>query len=319
MSVKSATLEGTGAAPDAALTLSQPESAAVRRDRMEIRSVAVIGGGTMGVGIARAVAGAGLGVYLCEKDRPAADGAQETLARELEREMSRWSLTGSEREAVSRRILIGFALHDAASADLVVETVTEDFALKSRLFGELDEICDPKILFVTNTSTLSISELAAATRRADRVVGLHFLNPASRTAVVEVIRGLATSDATVAAVKAFAKQLGKTPIEVFEYPGYVTTRVMLPMINEAIHVVMEGVASAEDVDTAMKLGYNLEAGPLALADRMGLDEVMNWMEHLFHELGDLKYRPCPLLRKMVRAGRLGVKSGEGFFKYEKAE
>jgi 3-hydroxybutyryl-CoA dehydrogenase len=136
---------------------------------------------------------------------------------------------------------------------------------------------------------------------------------------VEVIRGLATSDETVAAVKDFAKQLGKTPIEVFEYPGYVTTRVMLPMINEAIHVVMEGVASAEDVDTAMKLGYNLETGPLALADRMGLDEVMNWMEHLFHELGDLKYRPCPLLRKMVRAGRLGVKSGEGFFRYEKAE
>jgi len=286
---------------------------------MEIRSVAVIGGGTMGVGISRVIAGAGIAVYLCEKDRPAADDTREALARELDREMSRWTLTEPEKEAISRRIRIGFELNDAANADLTIETVTEDFELKCRVFARLDEVCGEGIIFITNTSTLSISELAAATKRPDRVVGLHFLNPAARTAVVEVIRGLATSDPTVAAVKAFAKQLGKTPIEVFEYPGYVTTRVMLPMINEAIHVVMEGVASAQDVDTAMKLGYNLGAGPLALADRMGLDEVMNWMEHLFHELGDLKYRPCPLLRKMVRAGRLGVKSGEGFFKYEQAD
>jgi 3-hydroxybutyryl-CoA dehydrogenase len=286
---------------------------------MEIRSVAIIGAGTMGVGISRVVAGAGIAVYLCEKDGAAAEAAREALARELEREMSRWTLNEPEKEVISRRIRIGSELSDAANADLVIETVTEDFELKCRIFARLDEICEEAIIFVTNTSTLSISELAAATKRPDRVAGLHFLNPASRTAVVEVIRGLATSDQTVTTVKAFAKQLGKTPIEVFEYPGYVTTRVMLPMINEAIHVVMEGVASAEDVDTAMKLGYNLEAGPLALADRMGLDEVMNWMEHLFHELGDLKYRPCPLLRKMVRAGRLGVKSGEGFFKYEQAD
>ena len=230
--------------------------------------------------------------------------------------MTRWTLTEPEKEGILRRIRVGYGLSDAAGADIVIEAVTEDFELKSQIFAELDEICDPKIVFITNTSTLSISELAAATKRADRMVGLHFLNPATRTKVVEVIRGLATSDDTVATVKDFAKALGKTPIEVFEYPGYVTTRVMLPMINEAIHVVMEGVASAEDVDTAMKLGYNLETGPLALADRMGLDEVMNWMEHLFHELGDLKYRPCPLLRKMVRAGRLGVKSGEGFFRYK---
>ena len=247
---------------------------------MEIRSAAVIGGGTMGVGIARVLAGTGVAVYLCEKDGAAADDTREALARELEREMSRWTLTEPEKEAISRRIRIGFELSDSANADLVIETVTEDFDLKCRVFARLDEVCGEKIIFVTNTSTLSISELAASTKHPDRLVGMHFLNPAARTAVVEVIRGLATSDQTVAAVKAFAKQLGKTPIEVFEYPGYVTTRVMLPMINEAIHVVMEGVASAEDVDTAMKLGYNLEAGPLALADRMGLDEVMNWMEHL---------------------------------------
>jgi 3-hydroxybutyryl-CoA dehydrogenase len=286
---------------------------------MEIRAVAVIGGGTMGVGISRVVAGAGIPVYLCEKDGPAAENTRETLARELAREMSRWSLTEPEKQALSRRIRIGFDLNDAAGADVVIETVTEDFELKCRVFERLDAICGAGIIFITNTSTLSVSELAAATRRADRVVGMHFLNPAARTAVVEVIRGLATSDQTVTDAKAFAKQLGKTPVEVYEYPGYVTTRVMLPMINEAIHVVMEGVASAQDVDTAMKLGYNLEIGPLALADRMGLDEVMNWMEHLFHELGDLKYRPCPLLRKMVRAGRLGIKSGEGFFRYEKTD
>jgi 3-hydroxybutyryl-CoA dehydrogenase len=316
MSGKAAAPQVQATAQDAVFTKASPRGVAGRRDRMEIHSVAVIGGGTMGVGISRVVAGAGIAVSLCEKDGPAAESTREALAHELEREMSRWTLTEPEKETISRRISIGSELNDFAKADLVIETVTEDFELKSGVFARLDELCGERIIFITNTSTLSISELAAATRRPDRVVGLHFLNPAARTAVVEVIRGLATSDQTVAAVKAFAKQLGKTPIEVFEYPGYVTTRVMLPMINEAIHVVMEGVASAEDVDTAMKLGYNLEAGPLALADRMGLDEVMNWMEHLFRELGDLKYRPCPLLRKMVRAGRLGVKSGEGFFKYE---
>jgi 3-hydroxybutyryl-CoA dehydrogenase len=163
---------------------------------------------------------------------------------------------------------------------------------------------------------LSVSELAATTRRPSRFVGIHFVSPVPRTRVTEIVRGLATSDETMAAAKAFAIQIGKTPIEVFEYPGYVTTRLIVPLINEAIFVVMEGVASAEDVDTAMKLGYNFERGPLELADHFGLDVVMSWMEHLFHELGDLKYRPCPLLRKMVRAGRLGVKSGEGFFKYD---
>jgi 3-hydroxybutyryl-CoA dehydrogenase len=271
----------------------------------------------MGVGISRVVAGAGIAVFLCEKEAAAAENTRQTLGRDLDHEMSRWALTESERQAVYRRIRIGAELSEASSADLVIETVSENFQLKKQLFAELDAICGEDIIFVTNTSTLSVSELAAVTRRPDRMAGMHFLNPAARTAIVEVIRGLATSDQTVAAVKAFAKQLGKTPVEVYEYPGYVTTRIILPMINEAVHVVMEGVASAQDVDTAMKLGYNLEAGPLALADRMGLDEVMNWMEHLFHELGDLKYRPCPLLRKMVRAGRLGVKSGEGFFKYEK--
>jgi 3-hydroxybutyryl-CoA dehydrogenase len=283
---------------------------------MEIQKVAVIGGGTTGVGIARTIAGAGKEVYICEKDEESWQAAERSLEQEFEQEMARWALTSAEREVLRRRIRGGSKIAEAAAADLVIESVSEDFEVKRAAFQELDAVCDAGIIFVTNTSTLSVSELAATTRRPARFAGLHFVTPVPKTKVAEVVRGLLTSDETVAVVKEFAKQIRKTPIEVYEYPGYVTTRLIVPLINEAIFVVMEGVASAEDVDTAMRLGYNLEKGPLALADHMGLDVVMSWMEHLFHELGDLKYRPCPLLRKMVRAGRLGVKSGEGFFKYE---
>ena len=282
---------------------------------MEIHRVAVIGGGTMGVGIARTIAGAGLEVLLCEKDQPAWATTQKALAETLDHEEARWGLTAAEKTLILRRITGTSKIWEAAHAELIIETVTEDFDLKKEVFAKLDDICDPAVIFVTNTSTLSITQLAASTRRPGRFVGLHFVNPVPKTGVVEVIRGLQTSDETVEQVRQFAGTLGKTAIPVFEYPGYVTTRVILPLINEAIYVVLEGVATAEDVDTAMRLCYKLELGPLALADRMGLDEVMAWMEHLFRELGDLKYRPCPLLRKLVRAGRLGVKTGEGFFKY----
>jgi 3-hydroxybutyryl-CoA dehydrogenase len=283
---------------------------------MEIQKVAVIGGGTTGVGIARTIAGAGMEVYICEKDEESWQAAERSLEEEFEQEMARWSLTAAEREVLRRRIKGGSKIAEASNADLVIESVSEDFEVKRAVFQKLDGVCDARIIFLTNTSTLSVSELAAATRRPSRFAGMHFVTPVPRTKVAEVVRGLLTSDETVAVAKEFAKQIRKTPIEVFEYPGYVTTRLIVPLINEAIFVVMEGVASAEDVDTAMRLGYSLEKGPLALADHMGLDVVMSWMEHLFHELGDLKYRPCPLLRKMVRAGRLGVKSGEGFFHYE---
>jgi 3-hydroxybutyryl-CoA dehydrogenase len=284
--------------------------------RMEIHKVAVIGGGTTGVGIARTVAGAGMNVHICEKDQPSWESASRHLEEQLDEEMARWSLTKGERTALRRRITGGWEITEAAGADLVIESVNEDFENKRSVFEKLDQVCDPAIIFVTNAATLSVSELAATTRRPSRFVGIHFVSPVPRTRVTEIVRGLATSDETMAVAKSFAVQIGKTPIEVYEYPGYVTTRLIVPLINEAIFVVMEGVASAEDVDTAMKLGYNFERGPLELADHFGLDVVMSWMEHLFRELGDLKYRPCPLLRKMVRAGRLGVKSGEGFFKYE---
>jgi 3-hydroxybutyryl-CoA dehydrogenase len=194
--------------------------------------------------------------------------------------------------------------------------VPDDLELKTAIFQELDLVCPAEDILATNTSALSVSEIASRTKRPDRILGLHFLTPVPVVPLVEVVRGLSTSDQTLRDALEFVRLLGKTGIEVFESPGYVTTRVILPFINEAMHVVLEGVASAEAVDTSMRLGYGMPLGPLALADRMGLDEVMRWMQHLFDELGDLKYRPCPLLRKMVRAGRLGVKTGSGFFAYD---
>jgi len=199
---------------------------------------------------------------------------------------------------------------------LVIEALPDNLESKKLVFARLDKICIPEAIFITNTSTLSVTEIAAATERQDQVIGMHFLNPVTKTSVVEIIRGLKTSTPTFEHTRHFGVQLSKTPIEVYEYPGYVTTRIILPMLNEAMYVLMEGVASAEGIDTALKLGYNMELGPLALADQMGLDEVMIWMESLFRELGDLKYRPCPLLRKMVRAGHLGKKTNKGFFNYD---
>jgi 3-hydroxybutyryl-CoA dehydrogenase len=199
---------------------------------------------------------------------------------------------------------------------LVVEAVPEDLNLKQILFKQADEICQGEAILVSNTSTLSLSEIASVTQFPSNVIGMHFMNPVTKTKLVEVIRGLRTSEPTFSYIKGVAERLNKTVVEVYEYPGYVTTRIILPMLNEAMFVLMEGVASAEGIDTAMKLGFNFNIGPLEFADMMGLDEVKQSMETLFHELGDLKYRPCPLLRKLVRAGHLGKKTGWGFFKYD---
>lgn len=270
----------------------------------------------MGQGIAISCAAAGLDVLLCDRDARLAEGALLGIAEELDRDIAKWRRTESEKRAVLARIKTVEALPALEAAQLVVEAVPEDLALKAAIFQELDQACPPEDILATNTSTLSVTEIAALTKRPDRVIGLHFLHPVPKVPLVEVVRGLATSDETYRSSLEFVRLLGKTGIEVFEYPGYVTTRVMLPFLNEAMHVVMEGVASAEAVDTSMKLGYGLPVGPLQLADRMGLDEVMRWMQYLFDELGDVKYRPCPLLRKMIRAGHLGVKSGRGFFAYD---
>lgn len=283
---------------------------------MLISVVGIVGAGTMGQGIATTCAAAGLDVLLAERSPEVAARCRDEIAGDLDRDIAKWRRTESEKKAILARIRVVAELPPLEAAQLVIEAVPEDLELKCALFRELDAICPPEDILATNTSTLSVTEIATHTRRPDRVIGLHFLHPAPRVPLVEVVRGLKTSDDTFAASREFVRVVGKTAVEVFEYPGYVTTRVMLPFLNEAMHVVMEGVASAEAVDAAMKLGYGLPVGPLALADRMGLDEVMRWMQYLFDELGDLKYRPCPLLRKMIRAGHLGVKSGRGFFEYE---
>ncbi len=283
---------------------------------MSIRVVGIVGGGTMGQGIAIACAAAGLDVLLCERDASLAAQALEGIAEDLDRDIAKWRRTESEKRAVLARVKSVDGLPALEASQLVIEAVSENLELKSEIFRELDRCCPPEDILASNTSTLSMTEIAARTHRPDRIIGLHFLHPVPKVPLVEVVRGLKTSDATYRSALEFVRVLGKTGIEVFEYPGYVTTRVMLPFLNEAMHVVMEGVATAEDVDTSMKLGYGLPVGPLQLADRMGLDEVRRWMQYLFDELGDFKYRPCPLLRKMIRAGHLGVKAGKGFFEYD---
>lgn len=283
-----------------------------------IRIVGVVGGGTMGQGIAIACAAAGLDVLLHDRSHELTAAALACVSETLDRDIAKWRRTDAEKRAIQARLRAVDALSAMEAAQLVVEAVPEDIGLKAAVFQELDRICPPEDILATNTSALSVTEIAARTSRPERVIGLHFLAPVPTVPLVEVVRGLATSDATFAAAMAFVKLIGKTGIEVFEYPGYVTTRVILPFLNEAMYVVMEGVATADAVDTSMRLGYGFPVGPLALADRMGLDEVMRWMQHLFDELGDVKYRPCPLLRKMIRGGRLGVKSGSGFFEYDEA-
>ncbi|RJP74951.1 MAG: 3-hydroxybutyryl-CoA dehydrogenase [Candidatus Zixiibacteriota bacterium] len=282
----------------------------------EILRIAVVGAGTMGQGIAQTASQAGLDVLIVERDEDALKSSLDGIEDKLDWEISRWAKTVSDKKAVMSRIRGTLELAEVAEYPVVIEALPENLAIKKVMFGMLDETTQPETIFVTNTSTLSITEIATATRRPDKVIGMHFLYPVPKTPVVEVVRGLKTSGPTFERIRRFAVQLGKTPIEVYEYPGYVTTRIILPMINEAMYVLMEGVATAEGIDTALKLGYNMDMGPLQLADQMGLDEVMAWMESLFRELGDLKYRPCPLLRKMVRAGHLGKKSGQGFFQYD---
>jgi len=281
-----------------------------------LRTVGIVGAGTMGQGIAIACGAAGLDVLVLERSPEAARQAMAGIVECLDNDIAKWRRTESEKKAILARVRLAEALGALEAAQLVVEAVPDDLELKVAIFRELDRVCPPEDVLATNTSALSVSEIAARTERPDRILGLHFLAPVPTVPLVELVRGLRTSEATFRAALEFVRLLGKTGIEVYEYPGYVTTRVILPFINEAMYVVMEGVATAEAVDTSMRLGYGMPLGPLALADRMGLDEVMRWMQHLFDELGDLKYRPCPLLRKMVRAGRVGVKAGGGFFDYD---
>jgi len=284
-----------------------------------IRDLGVVGAGTTGQGIVQTAAQAGINVVFCETSEQKIAEAIAGITAALDREIERWGLTKTEKTVILSRIRGMVSYEELKAAPLVIEAVTENLSLKSGILQALDRVLPPETILVTNTSSLSITQLAAVTNRSDRVVGMHFLSPVPKRPLVEVVRGLHTSKETAERAKEFASEIHKTAIEVFEYPGFATTRLILPLLNEAMHVVMEGVASANDVDLAMTLGYNFPNGPLEIADRIGLDDVLLWMEHLFHELGDLKYRPCPLLRKMVRAGHLGVKTGRGFFVYDEKE
>ena len=284
---------------------------------MPTEKIAVIGAGTMGGGIAHAFAQHGHKVALVDASSDALQRGMRTLETNLGRQVKKERLTQEASEAALARITTGADLAaGVADADLVVEAVSEQESVKQEVFAALDEHAPPDAILASNTSSISITWLGAQTGRAGQVIGMHFFNPVPIMALVEIVRGLATTNETFAAVKDLAASLGKTPVEVEDFPGFVSNRVLMPMINEAAFCVMEGVASAEDVDTVMTLGMNHPMGPLTLADFIGLDVCLSIMEVLQSGLGDDKYRPCPLLRTMVTAGRLGRKSGRGFYAYD---
>jgi 3-hydroxybutyryl-CoA dehydrogenase len=281
----------------------------------EIQSVGVIGAGTMGNGIAHVAARAGFKVILHDLDERFLDRAISTITKNLDREVAKGKISADDKSSALSRIVPAVQNAALAEADFVIEAVTEDFEAKTKVFQAIDEIADAGVILASNTSSISITKLASKTKRADRVIGMHFMNPVPMMTLVEVVRGLATSGKTYATTKRLAESLGKTPVEVNDFPGFVSNRVLMPMINEAIYCVMEGVGTPEAVDSIMKLGMNHPMGPLTLADLIGLDVCLDIMEVLQSGLGDSKYRACPLLRKMVDAGHLGRKSGQGFYRY----
>ena len=283
---------------------------------MNVQTIGVVGAGTMGNGIAHVCAKAGFKVTLVEVEQRFLERGLAAIVRNLAREVEKSKLSSADRDGALARIQGTLSRDGLAGCQLVIEAASERFEIKQQLFQQLDQLCPAETILASNTSSISITKLAGQTKRPDRVIGMHFFNPVPVMKLVEVIRGIATSDETYAVVKAVAERLGKAPVEVNDSPGFVSNRILLPMINEAIFAVMEGVATPEAVDEVFKLGMAHPMGPLTLADFIGLDVCLDILRVLHSGLGDSKYRPCPLLIKMVDAGWLGRKSGRGFYKYE---
>ena len=283
---------------------------------MDIKKVFVLGAGTMGHGIAQVCSQTGLSVTLCDVSKELVDKAKAAIGKNLTRAVSKGKMAEEEKTATLQRIQCVTEIAKAAEADMVVEAVLEDIDLKRRVFAQLDETCRQGVILATNTSSQSITEIAAATKRPEQVIGMHFFNPVPVMKLVEIIRGLLTSDETYKTVEDLSVKLGKTPVEVNDYPGFVTSRLLMIMLNEAFFAHWQGIGSAKDIDTAMKLGMNHPMGPLELADLIGLDICLNVMNRLYEGFNDSKYRPCPLLKNMVAAGLLGRKSGRGFYTYD---
>ena len=277
--------------------------------------MAVIGAGQMGNGIAHVFAQAGHDVVIVDVSDAALERGRSTIAKNLDRQVKKGTITEADKASVLGRVTTSTVMDAIVGAVLVVEAATENRDLKFSIFAKMDELADAGAILATNTSSISITEIAARTKRPEQVIGMHFMNPVPMMQLVEIIRGLATSDETTTRVMAWSTAIGKTPVEVNDYPGFVANRILMPMINEAIYCLMEGVGTPDAIDTVMKLGMNHPMGPLALADLIGLDTCLAILEVLHDGLGDSKYRPCPLLRKYVAAGWLGRKSGRGFFVY----
>ncbi len=283
---------------------------------MEIKKVGVVGAGTMGNGIAHVFAQYGYEVILVDVLEEALKRAIETISHNLDRQIKKGIVKPEDKEAILGRIRTTVRMEELSDADFVVEAVVENEDIKKDVFAKLDEITRPEVILSSNTSSISITKLSRMTRRPDRVIGMHFMNPVPVMKLVEVVKGFLTSDETVNVVMNLSEKLDKVPVLVNDYPGFVSNRVLMPMINEAIFALQEGVADKEAIDTVMKLGMNHPMGPLALADLIGLDVVLYILNVLYNEFKDPKYRPAPLLVKMVEAGKLGRKTGEGFYKYE---